>query len=163
MTTLTHEHLLSVLRFKPDTGKFYWKVKVRSNIRPGDEAGASGQHGYSRIMIGGRDYYVHRLAWFYMTGHWPDQVDHINLDRRDNRWCNLREATRDQNNVNKGARRSSTTGLKGVLPRRSKGCFEARIKINGKFKYLGSFKTPEEANAAYAEAAREIHGEFARW
>lgn len=91
------------------------------------------------------------------------EVDHKNGNRRDNRKCNLRECTRKQNLANRCVKRTSKTGYKGVSykPKWSKSKpYWARIKIDGKYKSLGTFKTPQEAHAAYLEVARSHYGEF---
>lgn len=110
-----------------------------------------------RITLKGKDYLSHRLAWFYMTGAWPEQeIDHINGVRDDNRFANLREADRQINcqNVRKPYK-NNRTGLLGVKP--SLGKFVARIYVDGKERHLGTFKTPGLAHAAYVAAKRELH------
>lgn len=87
-------------------------------------------------------------------------VDHINGFGLDNRRCNLRVATHQQNLCNRGPTCRNQVGLKGVDIRR--GRYRAQIKVFGRKKHLGMFDTAEEAHAAYQAAARELHGEFAR-
>jgi hypothetical protein len=108
-------------------------------------------------MIGGRDYLAHRLAYLYMTGKWPNQIDHSNYDKSDNRWENLRECSREQNFAN------SYRHLKGVSWHHGK--WRAEIKVNGRRHYLGRFDDPQEGALAYATAACAAYGEFAhpRW
>jgi hypothetical protein len=94
-----------------------------------------------------------------MTGAWPpNDVDHINGVRDDNRWTNLRLATRAENLRNMKAK-TNKTGLKGVYL--NAGRYTARIRHNYTSHYLGRFDTPEEAHAAYRKAADALHGEFA--
>ncbi len=89
-------------------------------------------------------------------------VDHINGDPTDNRRSNLRICTVSQNLMNRGANSNSKSGFKGVSPCHSNGRWRATINIAGsKQKHLGYFDTPEEAHAAYVEAAKQFHGEFA--
>ena len=101
-----------------------------------------------------------------MTGEWPAlEIDHINLDPADNRFCNLREATKAQNKRNTRKYCNNTSGTKGVFRMRyPNGRFKwrAQIGFNGNIKYLGSFDTIEEAAAVYTIAAKERFGEFAR-
>lgn len=85
-------------------------------------------------------------------------TDHINGNRLDNRRANLRHCTKVENNTNRGTRTTNALGLKGVT--RAKGRFRAQIQVRGQLHYLGLFKTPEEAHAAYCAAARKLHGEF---
>jgi hypothetical protein len=101
-----------------------------------------------------------------MTGKWPNgEIDHKNLDAGDNRFSNLREATRGQQNANRRVRRDSRLRIKGVsfVPHLNKtNPYSAVIKANGCRLNLGHFKTPEEAHAAYRKASAELRGEFAR-
>ena len=102
--TLSRDRLYELLLYNQKTGEFTWK-KNRKKALVGVVAGCRAKTGYWVITIGTRRYYTHRLAWFYMTGAWPSkQIDHINGQRDDNRWCNLREATYSQNQTNSGQR-----------------------------------------------------------
>lgn len=113
-------------------------------------------------MISGKEYLEHRLAWFYMTGVWPAQVDHKNTVKSDNRFTNLRGATTSQNNRNRVKPRRNKSGQKGVTERKRSGNWEANITVQGKDIYLGKFPTLEKAADAYNAAALKYHGEFAR-
>jgi len=114
-----------------------------------------------RIMVCGTHYASHRLAWLYMTGSFPaDQIDHINRNPRDNRFCNLREATQSQNQQNCGLRRDNTTGFKGGCWRKASKKFEAYSCHKGKRKYIGLYNTALEASEAYEVYAKEHFGEF---
>lgn len=86
-------------------------------------------------------------------------VDHINGNRLDNRRQNLRLCTAQQNAWNSGARKTSKTGKKGVS--KNGGGFMAQIRIKGRTKHLGTYRTVEEASQKYISADKEIHGEFA--
>lgn len=90
------------------------------------------------------------------------EVDHINGNRLDNRRSNLRIATRQQNNWNRGANKNSLTGVKGVSMDRATGRFYARIGLNHKTIRLGCFDDVETAKAAYRAAEIKIAGEFVR-
>jgi hypothetical protein len=87
------------------------------------------------------------------------QVDHKNHDSLDNRRLNLRKCTGTQNNWNMRQSRRNTSGVKGVWRKGSK--WEARIGVNKKKIYLGSFATLELAAGAYRDAAEKYCGEFA--
>ena len=87
------------------------------------------------------------------------QVDHKNMDKLDCRRDNLRLATALQNNVNRPVQPSSTLGVKGVAMRGAR--FAVRMKVHGKWKRFGSYATLAEADHAYRNAARALHGEFA--
>ncbi len=111
------------------------------------------------IGIDGKYRAEHKLAWLWMTGGWPThEIDHIDNDATNNRWCNLRPATREQNTQNARRRSDNTSGYKGVCLH--EGRFAARVQANGKRKFLGYFYTPEEAYAAVCKAAQASHGEF---
>lgn len=147
--------------YRPDTGEFIHLVG-HGRRRAGDVAGAPNSLGYITVGIGGRNYYAHRLAFIYMTGRCPQEVDHINGDPSDNRWCNLRAATHSQNLKNMKLHKTNTSGFKGVSWCSYGKSWRASIKVNGKNLRLGRFKTPEEAAQAYNLAADEYHGEFKR-
>lgn len=161
MTSLiTVQRLRELLTYDPETGVFTWRVQ-RSQCRAGQPAGTL-TYGYLHIRVEGRIYSAHRLAWLYVTGDWPRAfVDHINRDRSDNRWTNLREANKSQNNANSDVRESSRTRIKGVQTTK-RGRYRSKIKVNGRQHYLGTFDSEHEASQAYAEAARAAFGQFAR-
>lgn len=89
------------------------------------------------------------------------RVDHINRDTLDNRRSNLRVCSNGQNQMNKGVRKDSKTGLKGVYLR-SNGRYRVCIRANDRRITVGHYATAEEAKTAYAKAARQYHREFAR-
>jgi hypothetical protein len=160
---LTLERLREVLEYNPESGVWVWKMCTSSGrvggrkAKPGKIAGAI-SHGYVVIRIDGRLYQAHRLAWLYMTGAWPKiQIDHVNLERADNRWVNLREATRSQNNSHQGPRCTCKSGVKGVT-RTANG---KRWAVAALGKYLGTFDTIAEARVAYQEYVKQERGEFA--
>jgi hypothetical protein len=158
---VTHARLLKLLDYDRKTGEFRWLKGVSQSIQPGDIAGALDTQGYRRIMIKGRIYRAHHLAWFYVKGKWCSQaIDHRDLDPSNNRWANLRRATTSQNNANRRLLRSNACGLKGVSP--DQRGWRATIRKNRRIYYLGNFPTPREAHAAYVKAARKLFGEFAR-
>lgn len=160
--TLTHARLTQLFHYDPDTGLFSWKISTAICVKVGGIAGSETERGYVRIMIGNKHYKAHRLAWFYVTGEWPsDQIDHINGNRSDNRFANLREASHAENVRNRGLQVNNTSGFKGVHFLKCTGRWRSYITVNSKKKHLGYFDTAEEAHAAYCKAAEKYHGEFA--
>jgi hypothetical protein len=156
-TSLSAEYLRSVLRYDPDNGQFYWLIAGNGRT-VGMVAGCVGTRAW-HIVIDGQKYPAHRLAVLWMTGRWPSYlVDHKDRDRLNNKWCNLRQANRQQNAAN--MLRSPKSGLKGV--RRDKKRWGARITVDGREIHLGNYDTAEEAHAAYSAAATKHFGEFAR-
>lgn len=160
---LTDERLREVLHYDPMTGDFTRLVGTARRVNVGDIAGSTNGQGYREIMIDRRRYLSHRLAWLYMTGRWPiAQIDHIDIDRANNRWANLREASRSQNQGNTRVPSTNTSGFKGVSLDKESRKWRAQIRAGGKKRWLGSFNTPDAAHAAYCAAAEKNFGEFAR-
>lgn len=159
--SLTAQRLRELLHYDPDTGLFIWLARCSNRALPGSIAGGGQSQGYLAIGVDRRRYLAHRLAWLYMTGAWPAaQVDHIDRDRKNNRWSNLREATAKQNAENAAAHRDSASGVKGIGWVASRQKWVARICSNGERKQIGSFCTLEEAMAARQAAEAELftHG-----
>jgi len=158
---ITQERLRYLLNYDPDTGKFTWLHPTSNRVAAGRQAGNLDSLGYIQISLDGRDYRGHRLAWLYMTGKIPEaEVDHVNRDRSDNRWANLRVATREENARNRVAYKNNKTGLKGVSRKGSR--YSAKIWMDGASRLIGWFDTPEEAHDAFRVASNENFGEFAR-
>lgn len=112
--------------------------------------------------IDGKCHPRHRLAWLYVHGKWPDGVlDHINQDPSDCRLANLREATEAQNQANRGKRAHNKSGRKGVVWCKTANLWRAQMNVNRKHICLGRYVCKEQAAAAYANAAKELYGEFA--
>jgi hypothetical protein len=155
---LTAQRLREVIRYSPEIGEFRWSVG-RRGIAKGSLAGSPNGHGYLRITIDGKRYCAHRLAWLFMTGKWPaHDIDHINGDRSDNRFSNLREATRAENMQNIGPRqRQNTSGLTGVSPCKITGKWLASITVDRRSIYIGRFATKEEARAAFLSKKATLH------
>ena len=160
---ITAEHLRSILNYDPDTGVFTWRQKTGPTAKIGAVAGGVNKRGYWYIRVGGSKQLAHRLAWLYMVGEWPTtDIDHLNLNKTDNRWDNLRAATDAQNKANSALYSNNLSGFKGVSRRPCGYKWRARIQVNKTLKNLGDFSSPELAHAAYLKAAEEFFGEFAR-
>ncbi len=156
------------LAYCPDTGKFTWKdrpdIPPKAYRRRGKPAGTRNKDGHVVIEIAGFKYPAHRIAWATVTGVWPiKDIDHINGDRADNRWSNLREATRQENLRNMKRRPNNKSGFKWVSWCKATNSWKAQIRMLGTNRHIGCFKTPEEAHKAACEAAKKHHKEFARF
>lgn len=160
---LTAERLRELFRYDPETGEFYRKVKVNNRCPAGQRVGTINGSGYVILTVDYKIYLAHRLAWLYVHGELPSEdIDHINLDKADNRISNLRLATDSQNNANKRRTKANTSGFKGVSWQPHARAFKAQIRANGRSTHLGYRKTAEEAHQLYTEAASKHFGEYAR-
>ena len=145
---LTQRTLKEILFYNHKTGLFVWKIRPSFNSRrkEGEIAGCvKKDEGYRVIKFNGIAYLAHRLAWLYMTGEWPEQIDHINHDRDDNKWRNLREATSLENNKNSSINKNNTSGFTGVYWSKLERKWKAQIKVNNKVIGLGTFVEKEKA------------------
>ena len=177
----TPEQLREILRYEPETGKLYWKARPVGMFSDGNTSAEanckswntkwSGKEAFTAINDSGyrcgrvfdRMYRAHRVIWAVHYGEWPEgQIDHIDNDRLNNRIGNLREATNSENTRNQGIRKANTSGFKGVSWNSMAKAFHARIGVDGRNTHLGYHATAEAAHAAYCEAAKKYHGEFAR-
>jgi hypothetical protein len=161
--TMTQDELKRLVRYNPETGAFIRLVSTGKGARVGDIAGSvDPKSGYVQLWVGRQHFRAHRLAWFYMTGEWPSLVDHINGDRSDNRWANLRQATKSQNAANQRPKKDRALP-KGVYryPYQYGGRPFAQIRVENVVMTLGVYDSVEEAQAAYAAAALLHFGVFA--
>jgi hypothetical protein len=159
---LNHSRLLELVLYDPKTGYFTAKVG-RQGARRNRPLGHVESTGYRRVCIDGMRFLAHRLAWFYMKGDWPvSEIDHKDLDKDNNKWSNLREATTSLNHANTRQPRGYNAPLKGAHWNKHRKYWVSRIFVHRKGYYLGAFKTAEEAHAAYVKAAKHFHGSFHR-
>lgn len=157
------------LSYDPTTGVVTWLFNhgFSGKYPAGSTCGTKykssrGRTSYLCVNIDGTILQVHHIAWFLETGSWPSSnVDHEDTDGLNNRWTNLRLATKQQNMANRAVQRNSKSGLKGV--RRHGEKWRACIAVDGRrVRHLGIFDTAEAASTAYLEAAKERYGDFAR-
>jgi len=146
--------------YEPETGLLRWKVSRSSRIKVGQVAGSvSVRHAcrYRQVRVGRKSLYAHRVIYELVLGHAIPagfEIDHVNGDGLDNRWANLRLATRSQNMGNtRGRRRDLPKGI-------HKRGWGYTAELAGT--YIGCFKSPAAAKAAYDAAAAQHFGEFAR-
>lgn len=137
-------------------GVLVWSVD-RKKAKAGKPFGCSQGSGYIQGQILGKRMYAHRLVWLLSTGLLPTaEIDHINGNKIDNRFENLRCVSRIDNQQNViGVRKDNSIGVKGVVKKRGK--FAARITVGYKSVYLGTFDTASEAGAAYRKAKEQHH------
>lgn len=164
--------LQEFLRYDPEAGKLYWRPRGEKwfdsaarcawwNRRfAGQEAFTSPGGGESSYRCGavlGLGLLAHRAIWAVVHGEWPDQIDHINGDRADNRIVNLRNVTSDENHRNLARSRKNTSGRTGVCHDKRSGKWLAYICVNGVQKRIGDFVRKDDAIAARVEAEMK-HG-----
>lgn len=166
-------YLRECFEYDPETGVLTWKDRPRSHFRTaaahamfrnnfaGKPAGSVMGAGYVLLRVGGGQLYAHRVIWTIMTGEVPPSlIDHINGDRADNRWANLRLATSVDNGANRVGRVDARPLPKGVYMT-PKGRFFVQIMRERRSRYIGTYDTVEEAKAAYDAAAKVLQGAYA--
>jgi hypothetical protein len=160
MNNLDSTYLREVLDYNPETGIFTWK-KSRYKNRIGTVAGCFSSEKYWRITIDKKEYLAHRLAWIYVHNEHPlHEIDHINGTKDDNRICNLRCATPQENQQNiKKANSKNTSGFAGVHWCKTYKKWVAAIRINKVKKQLGRFDSAQEAYKVYLQH-KQIHHPF---
>lgn len=170
------DDLRKVLRYDLLTGRMFWRERDASLFSDAGYGGAIGEaarwnarfagaeafleedQGYRRGKVFGVRIRAHRAAWAIETGEWPDcAIDHINCDRSDNRWENLRLATSAENARNRRISTRNLSGFKGVSWDDRTKSWVALVAAR-----IGRFDTPEEAHNACVVARDYLHGTFAR-
>jgi hypothetical protein len=154
-----------LMDYDKDTGILSWKnPDDANNKRKHKHVGSTYSDGYMYVKFSGISLLVHRLVWLKVNGVLPNGcIDHINMNRSDNRICNIRIASFSENSRNRKAQSNNTSGYKGVTFHKSTGKFHARICVDGRRISLGYFVSVEDAAIVYQKAAKEYHGEYARF
>ena len=146
------------------------KNRGSGKTKRGDPVGTLVQS-YYRVNVDGRSISLHRAVWLYKhpgcykDSEIPPILDHINMNKQDNRYENLRPVSRNFNNFNVRKREDSSSNYRGVSWNKRSEKWTAQIKVGGKHRYLGIFPgTPEgevAAALAWDRAAFEAYGEDA--
>jgi hypothetical protein len=141
------------LSYDPESGTLTWRVDVARNVKAGAVAGSLNNRGRLNVSFDNRPFQAHRVIWAMVYGYWPEMIDHIDGNPQNNRLINLRAASALINSQNRRKpSKANTTGYLGVY--RIKDEFGSNIKIKGKTRHLGRFKTAEDAYSAYVQAKR---------
>lgn len=149
---LTQEILKSLLTYNPDTGLFFWKRKLR-NSNTTKPAGSATEKNYIKISVFNKKYFAHRLAWLYVYGEWPPVfIDHINHNTLDNRICNLRSVSKQENSKNRFIPSNNKSGHMGVIWHKDTNKWCAQIVISKKHIHLGLFADINNAIKVRKEA-----------
>lgn len=158
------ETLIKYLSYDPETGVLSWNEGLTyAKQRPaGKAAGTMSKGGYLMTSIERKMYANNRIAWKMHYGEDPvGVVDHRDGDKTNNRISNLRDASQGMNACNATRRSDNTTGYKGVVYSKWRGCFLVNLKVNGVKVKSPDFKTPEAANDYVVSMREKLHGEFA--
>ena len=153
-----------LLAYDHVSGLLTWRWSGHG-VTCGEEAGSIDRKtGYRRVRIDGHNYQAHRVIWLLVTGAWPKvQIDHINTNRADNRFENLREASGSENQWNKHRRANSPSGLKWVswddYPGNKRWAWAVQARGHT---LRGYSKCKVAAHLAAVVAANILHGKFAR-
>lgn len=156
---VTWARLNELLTYDPVTGLFKWRV-TRGSVKAGKSAGSPQGLGYLQIRIDRKLYLSHRLAWLYMTGEYPElEIDHMNSNRSDNRFENLRHVDPSTNMENERRARAGRVygSTLGAFYRKDTGRWFSKITVKRKVIDLGYFPDEASAHAAYIEAKRRLH------
>lgn len=162
---IDREQVLYLFDIDKEAGKFFWKNPPKNHWQLlGTEAGcATPTHSktYWVIKVGGKAFKRGRLMFLVAYGFLPEPtVDHEDGNSLNDRPGNLREATGTENARNHKHRAKKQNLPMGVR-RLASGKFQPRIGVNKKQIHLGSFDTPEEAEAVYLTNRKEHFHEFA--
>ena len=166
------EFLRQCFHYCQQTGRLWWKSRPRAHFKAEREWKIFNTQFAGALITARKDGYIvvsfsaigqfrsHRIIWCWVTGYDPSMdLDHDNHNKADNRWINLRLATRRHNNANRVVQSNNRLGIKGVRVSGKK--FVSVITYSKKTCYLGTFDTLEEAHDAYCQAAEKLYGEFA--
>lgn len=175
--------LREALKYNPEDGKFIWRERPIHHFSNDNRWSAAESQarwnkmyswrpaltqkncksGYMTGVVASEGVLAHRIAWAIVMGRHPkDTIDHKNGIRDDNRFINLREATRAEQARNTSSSRGSTSEYLGVSFRVDRGRWRANIRANGKQKHLGYFDNEIDAAKAYDQASLKYFGEFSR-
>lgn len=169
-TPLTAEIIREILEYRPLDGVFYWRNEGRAGFnnsaifhKAGDIAGTKRKvDGRVVIRINGKLYLRYRLAWLWVTGVWPlAEIDHIDGDPTNDRFSNLRDAsrTKNQESMRLPQKTKESSAFLGVYANKKgrKKRWRSAISVAGKQISLGAFYNEIDAYEAYVHAKRNLH------
>jgi hypothetical protein len=161
---LTQQELREIFKYDENTGLLLWKNPLGCKMKAGDVAGSVDSYGYLAIRYNKRRYRAHRLIWVYLHGNIPNDkmVDHIDMDKSNNKADNLRLCTCSENKRNTRKQINNTSGYKGVRWNISRRKWIAYTNVNGKYYQIGYFDAEGDARAAHKNFCTQHFGEFYR-
>jgi hypothetical protein len=164
---LTQDYVRSLFEYDPETGVLTWKERPKEHFTSdriwkgtntrcaGKVAGKANQDGYIIVGIDNRTIAAHRVIWLLVTGVLPDEIDHDDGIRNNNRFANLLDVSHAQNMTNKSMRRDNKSGVCGVGWHKIDRRWVAHITVNNKQIRLGGFIEKEDAIAARLAAEQK--------
>lgn len=151
------------LRYEPATGKLYWRADPalpdwwNTRYARTEAFTADNGSGYRVGKIDGVKLHAHRVVWAMRYGDWPEEIDHEDHDRSNNRIENLKDGSHTANLRNARRSKRNTSGVTGVTWDSLRGLWYASIKAGGRTKSLGRFTRFDSAVAARKAAEREYN------
>ena len=128
---MTQERLKELVKYNKETGIFTHNVS-RGGKKVGEYAGhVNNKHHYLELTLDGKKQKGHRMAYLYVLGKIPIQINHKDQNRNNNKWSNIEPSNAQHNMKCKSKYKSNTTGITGVY-KHANGKYQARISINGK-------------------------------
>lgn len=159
------KELIEVIKYDETSPTLLTWQRDVGKMKAGSPAGTLGNTHYPKIKYKGKGYYIHNVVFFLHNQDVPFPVkglvvDHIDRNKRNNHYSNLRLATVRENAQNKLTGRIK---LKGAFFKKHLNKWCSQIVVDGKTKHLGYFDTDKEAHEAYVSASKEFHGRFGKW
>jgi hypothetical protein len=154
------EALAELVTCDPLTGSLFWTDKAGPKRPAGKRAFDTPMEGYRYGKIGKQSLMAHRVVWLLCTGEWPDVIDHINGNRSDNRFENLRSVSTGVNARNASKPSNNTTGCTGVSREKRNGKWKAYVTVNGKTVWLGCNHLSQEAACLVRRTHILAHPEY---
>ena len=163
MTTLTQEEAHRLFEYRD--GVLFWRERPKCSRKAKDdmEAGTHSGHGYKKVTINQKRFYVHQLVFLMHKGYIPEVVDHIDGNTDNNQIYNLRASNKSLNACNSKLNTKNTSGHKGVIWSKLSQKWMSRIQVKQRSKHLGVFEDFELACFVADEARRLYHGAHAKF
>lgn len=160
---LTQDDVLRLFDYDEDSGVVTRKIRTANRTHVGDVVGCkwTGSNGksYLIVQINKKQYFLHRIIYLHVNGHWPDEIDHEDGNGLNNKLNNLKNVSRAENQRNRRKYSTNSSGYSGVHWHKRYKKWMARIMVEGKRKHLGYFDKLDDAISVkrYAEIKYNFH------
>jgi hypothetical protein len=158
---ITQDNLKDYFTYKD--GNLFWKRQPSRRITVGSIAGNLTERGYIQVKVFNKRFYAHRIIFFMFNGYFPQELDHIDGNKSNNRIENLRDSTKSQNNMNSKKRKDNTSGTKGITWDKRCNKWKVQGQANNIKYYLGRYDDMELAKKVIYEFRKQHHNEYARF